>query len=427
MPVSTITKKDPIMTESSPPEIRALLIAPHVSRQSTGEGFVAFKWAEALASKLSLTVLALQSPTHDPLQQQLPNAKVVTWPDPKLFVGKRFRAMVKPDWFVFAAKVKAYLAQNPGAFDIGHQIMPLAPRYASPFRHFEMPYVIGPLGGSLPTPEGFKSEMGKPVWYTRLRALDDLRLRYDPGLRKSYSRAALVAGVAPYVQDKLRSIPLQRYENILELGIDTLPDISPKSATGTGLKLLHVGRGVRTKGLREVIRAMAQLEDLSDITLTSAGEGEEIAFCKQEAARLGVADRVRFLGLIPRAEVDELYKDSDIFVFPSFREPTGGVLYEAMGWGLPIIAAAAGGPNWIVEDTTGIKVPVETPDQLARDVAAAIRRLAEDPALRRSLGDAGRAKLAKEGFWDQKAAALVAHYNTILGRPHGSVGQGHTV
>ncbi|SMY09299.1 glycosyltransferase family 4 protein [Flavimaricola marinus] len=408
------------MTEPSSPAIRALLIAPHISRQSTGEGFVAFKWAEALSSKLALTVLALQSPTHDPLQDQLPEAKVVTWPDPKILVGKRFRAMVKPDWFFFAAKVKGYLAKNPEAFDIGHQIMPLAPRYASPFRHFKMPYVIGPLGGSLPTPAGFKSEMGKPVWYTRLRALDDLRLRFDPGLRQSYSGAALVAGVAPYVEEKLRSIPLQRYENILELGIDTLPELSPKPATGAGLKLLHVGRGVRTKGLREVIRAMAQLKDLSDISLTSAGEGEEIAFCKQEAARLGVADRVRFLGLIPRAEVDELYKEADIFVFPSFREPTGGVLYEAMGWGLPIIAAATGGPNWIVDDTTGLKVPVETPEQLARDVAEAIRTLATDPELRRSMGDAGRAKLAKEGFWDQKAAALVGHYRSVLGRSDGS-------
>lgn len=395
--------------------MKVLLIAPQMSRTSTGEAFVAFKWAEALSQCVELTVMALQDPNHEALSRQLPEARVITWPQPSFFFGyhARFQAMFKPEWFFFTRQVRAFLKEEGGNFDIAHQIMPQAMRYPTPFRHFDLPYVIGPLGGSLPTPSGFRADVSEAAWFTRLRALDNLRLRHDPSLRRSYSRAAKIFGVAPYVAERLASIPLQGYENVLELGIDALPE--PVARTpGPGLKLLHVGRGVRTKGLRDVIRAMALLKDLPEITLTSAGEGPEIAPCREEARQLGLEDRIRFMGLIPRAEVETLYRESDVFAFPSFREPAGNVLYEAMRWGLPVIAAAYGGPDWIVDEATGIKVTPETPEQMARDIATAIRKLATDPELRQRLGAGGRRKVAEEGLWPTKAAAMVESYRRIL-------------
>lgn len=396
--------------------LRVLLISPYVSEFSTGEAYIAFKWAEALQEVVDLTVLSFQSPRHMPLQDQLPNATVVTWPQIQSFQrAKRFVAMLKPEWPVFMAKVSAYLTENAGKFDIGHQIMPQAMRYWTPFAAHGLPYVIGPLGGSLTTPPGFAEEMGHAKWYTRLRALDSLRLRHDPWLRKGYKNADLVLGVAPYVRDCLADIPLKRYANVLELGIDNVVPSGDRVPSETGrLRLLHVGRGVRTKGLRDAIRAMALLKDRLDLTLTSAGEGEDIDACRLEAARLGIADRVRFLGLRPRAEVESLYAQSDVFLFPSFREPAGNVLYEAMRWGLPVITAARGGPDFIVDASTGIRVPVTTPDRFAQDIAEAIQRLAEDPALRQRMGDAGRAKVAREGLWPVKAQGMVREYTRCL-------------
>ncbi|OOY18646.1 hypothetical protein BMI86_19860 [Thioclava sp. DLFJ5-1] len=397
--------------------LRVLLIAPTLSKEAIGEAFVAFKWAEALSPLVDLTVATFQSPRHSPISEQLPQARVVTWPRPTVLDSNpRLRAMLKPDWPIFARHVRRWLRDHAREFDIAHQIMPQAMRYATPLRGAGVAYVIGPLGGALSTPRAFAAESGAAKWYTRLRALDHLRLRFDPFLRRSYAEAALVLGVAPYIRDHLASVPIRDYANVLELGIEEpAPERAPQ-ADGQ-IRLLHVGRGVRTKGLRDVVRAMGLLKDRRALHLTSAGAGEEIEICRAEAARLGIADRCDFRGAIPREEVERLYAQSDIFVFPSWREPAGNVLYEAMRWGLPVIAAARGGPDGIVEQgVTGLKCPVSTPEALARDVAAAIERLADDPDLRARLGAGGKEKVLREGLWPVKAEGMAGIYARALGR-----------
>jgi glycosyltransferase involved in cell wall biosynthesis len=400
--------------------MKLLLIAPNVDASDVGEAFVAFKWAEALARLTDLTVLAFQRPGRPDLALQLPGARVVTWPEPAWALrNERLNAMLKPAWPVFAARVRRWIAQAQARgeqFNIAHQLMPQAARYPSPLRHFDIPYVIGPLGGALDTPPAFRSEAASAPFFTRLRALDAWRFRHDPWLRASYSRAACVLGVAPYVRDVLTDIPLRRFEPVLELGIDDLPPPVTRPETPGALRLLHVGRGVRTKGLRDAVRALAHLADRPGITLTSAGAGEEIALAAAEAQVLGVAHRVTFHGCIPRAGVETLYASHDVFLFPSFREPAGGVLYEAMRHGLPVITAARGGPDFIIDDACGLRLPITTPGALAQAVAGAVRQLEGDAPLRARMGAAARAKVAAEGLWPAKAARLVALYDE-LARP----------
>lgn len=399
--------------------MKVVLIAPNVDGTDVGEAFVAFKWAEALAARVDLTVLSFARPGRPSLQAQLPGARVVTWPEPGWARwNERLNAMAKPAWPVFARHVRRWIAAalaRGERIDLTHQLMPQAARYATPLRHFDIPYVIGPLGGALDTPAAFREEAGSAPLFTRLRALDSFRFRHDPWLRASYANAACVLGVAPYVQDVLADIPLRRFEPMLELGIDGLAPVSARPLEPGRLRLLHVGRGVRTKGLRDAVRAMAGLRDLPGVTLTSAGGGEEIDICRAEAERLGVADRVTFLGRRPRDEIETLYASHDLFVFPSFREPAGGVLYEAMRHGLPVVTAARGGPDYIVDDTSGLRLPVTTPEALACDIAWAVRRLAGDPALVRRLGVGARAKVAAEGLWSAKAERMIGLYQGIVG------------
>lgn len=396
------------------------MIAPNVDGTDVGEAFVAFKWAQALGRRVDLTLLSFERPGRRPLAEQLPGVRVVTWPEPAIVRRhERLNAMLKPAWPLFARRVRVWLARalaQGETFDIAHQLMPQAARYASPLRHFALPYVIGPLGGALDTPAAFAAEMGSAPLFTRLRALDGLRFRWDTRLRASYAGAACVLGVAPYVRDVLRDIPLQRFQAMLELGIDDAPEIPRQPPQPGHLRLLHVGRGVRTKGLRDVIRALAHLSDLPGVTLTSAGTGEEIALCRTEAQRLGVADRVTFLGQLPRDQIEALYRRHDLFAFPSFREPAGGVLYEAMRSALPILTAARGGPDFIVDDTCGYRIPVTTPDQFARDIAARLRHCAALPDTLIPLGAAARAKVLAQGLWPTKAEALLDLYRDLTGR-----------
>lgn len=397
--------------------MKVLLIAPNVDASDVGEAFVAFKWAQALGSLVDLTVLAFQRPGRTDLARQLPGVRVVTWPEPAWAMrDERLNAMLKPAWPVFAGHVRRWIAAALARgehFDIAHQLMPQAARYPSPLRHFDIPYVIGPLGGALDTPQAFRAEAASAPMFTRLRALDAWRFRRDPWLRASYARAACVLGVAPYVREVLAAVPLRRFEPVLELGIDDLPPPAARPERPGPLRLLHVGRGVRTKGLRDAVRALAHLSDRPGITLTSAGAGEEIALCRAEAQALGVGPRVTFHGRLPRAGVEALYASSDVFVFPSFREPAGGVLYEAMRHGLPVVTVARGGPDFIVDEACGLRLPVTTPEALALAIAGAVRRLDDDPALRARLGQSARAKVAEQGLWPAKAARMVALYEEV--------------
>ncbi len=395
--------------------LRVILTAPNVDGTDVGEAFVAFKWAQALAEITDLTVLSYERPGRAPLAGQLPQARVISWPEPAWARrNERLNAMLKPAYPRFARLVRGVLRREAGQFDIGHMLMPQAARYPNPMRHFALPHVIGPLGGALTTPAAFRPEAGSAPLFTRLRQLDGWRFRNDPWLRASYARADLVLGVAPYVQDILSAIPLRRFAPVLELGIDAVAEPQQRSAQPGQMRLLHVGRAVRTKGLRDVVRAMVHLRDLPGVTLTSAGAGEEVDLCRAEAERLGVADRCTFLGRIPREQVEDLYRTHDVFAFPSFREPAGGVLYEAMRWGLPVVTAARGGPDWIVDDSAGIRVPVTDPQQFAHDIASALRALSDDPARRLALGEGARAKVAREGLWPNKAEALLALYLSVL-------------
>lgn len=398
--------------------MKVLLIAPNVDGTDVGEAFVAFKWAQALAELVDLTILSFQRPGRECLAKQLPKASVVTWPEPAWARrNERLNAMLKPAWPVFSGHVRRWIkaAHKRGeCFDVAHQLMPQAARYASPLRHFDTPYIIGPLGGALDTPGAFREEASNAPLFTRLRALDRFRFRYDPWLRDTYSRSACVLGVAPYVRDVLSDVPLRRFEPVLELGIDRVAPNSNRDFRAGQLKILHVGRGVRTKGLRDTVRAMAHLRDLGGVTLTSAGAGEEIEACRAEAERLGISDRITFLGKVPREKVEELYASHDVFCFPSFREPAGGVLYEAMRHGLPIITADRGGPAWIVDDLSGIKIPVTEPREFANDIASALRELATNTEKRLRMGQQAKAKVEREGLWPVKAAALVSLYKDVI-------------
>lgn len=401
--------------------LKVLVIAPSLDVGDIGEVHGTVKWLDAMSDLVDLCVLSSSREGAVPLEQQLPRARVVTWPELKLLYRRfeRFNAMAKPGWPLFAWRVRRWLHKalaRGERFDILHQMLPQAMRHATPLRGFGIPYVMGPLGGGLETPTAFVGEvMQGSSMASRLRAFDSFRLRNDSRLRASYREADLILGVGPYIAEKLAPIGIRRFYPMHEIARSGELPSKVERQTKTGrLTLLHAGRVVRTKGLRDTIRALALLPDLPHVTLTSAGAGEDMDACRSEAERLGVAARVTFLGKISRAAVEEEYRKADVFCFPSFREPLGGVLLEAMANGLPVITAARGGPDFVVDDSCGIRIPVTSPEQFARDIAAAIRRLALEPDLRLALGDGARRRMQIFDDWNDKARRMVELYQEVL-------------
>jgi glycosyltransferase involved in cell wall biosynthesis len=288
-------------------------------------------------------------------------------------------------------------------------------RYPSPLREAHIPYVIGPVGGGLTTPAGFESEDTAP-WYQRLRALDSWRLRHDRALKATYEGAACVLGIAPYVEEALSALRLNRFEVLSETALPSLPDVPARAAVSISadrpLRLLFVGRVIRTKGARDLVAAMAHLQDIP-VVVDIIGDGFDLDACRDLAERLAVTERVIFHGRKQRREVDSFYARADVFVFPSFREPGGNVVFEAMGHHLPLIVCGRGGPGAAVDDECAIALEGHDPSQLARDIATAVRTLASDAALRRRMGEAAHRRVGAVGLWEPKLDRVVEIYSMI--------------
>jgi glycosyltransferase involved in cell wall biosynthesis len=398
-------------------KIRVLALAPYCDGLDVGESWCAFQWVKSLAAGADVTLLTLRRKGRTPVSEQLPEVNVVEWDEASPVAGmERLNSMLKPGYLAFYMRTRSWLARATAAgekFDVAHQFTPIALRYPSPLASFSIPYVIGPLGGSLETPPGFVAECASAGWYTRLRSLDRWRLRHDRILKHAYHNASALIGVAPYVGEMLAPAQPQRFEVMSELGIDDLAPYRARDLVPNRLRLMHVGRGVRTKGLRDAVRAIALLPESLDVKLDAAGQGEEIEICRAEARKLGVSDRINFLGQVTRAEIEELYAAADGFLFPSFREPSGSVVFEALRHGLPVVTTNIGGPGYVIDETCGIKVPAHTPEQLARDLAAAVTQLAKDTGLRASLSAGALSRVSAIGLWRNKAKWLLNLYGEL--------------
>lgn len=135
---------------------------------------------------------------------------------------------------------------------------------------------------------------------------------------------------------------------------------------------LHVNKAFDT--------ALSVLERVPRAYLWIAGDGREEAALKEQARRLGVAGRVRFLGW--RDDPPALLASADVFLCSSRHEPLGNIVLDAWAHGVPVVAARSQGPTQLIEDgRTGLLAPVDDADALAQ----AIRRLIDAPALGQDL------------------------------------------
>jgi len=167
--------------------------------------------------------------------------------------------------------------------------------------------------------------------------------------------------------------------------------------TPEGAKLaLALGRLHRNKGFDVLLDAVARLPDLH---LWIAGTGDLQGKLEAQAARLGIADRVRFLGW--REDVPALLAAADLLVSSSRWEPLGNVVLEAWMAGVPVIATASAGPSELITDrVNGRLVPLED----AAALAAAMAEVAGDKAFGASLAAGGSAAYEAE-FTEQRVVA----------------------
>jgi glycosyltransferase involved in cell wall biosynthesis len=228
---------------------------------------------------------------------------------------------------------------------------------------------------------------------------------------KYFRRVDAFVGVTPDIAAYIRAqgAPPARVFMVNTFG--TMPE-APKVARAAldtpedAIVVLVLARMHKVKGIDTMLAALAAVPG---VYLWLAGEGPERSAYEALAARLGLSERVRFLGW--RNDRKSLLEACDIVALPSRYEPFGTVIIEAWAMRRPLLATRADGARQYVADgRTGLLCAI---DDVA-GLADGLRRLAGDPALRASLAEAGYAAYTQGFTRDIVTDRLIGCYEEVI-------------
>ena len=264
----------------------------------------------------------------------------------------------------------------------------------------------------------------------RLFGLDYLIHLHDP------TYATFYAGIPRWLRPSVRSM-FRGAARIVALGtpaattiaglfgvprerIDIIPNSVPGPASfwrrlardkETEPHILFLGQLQRRKGVHDLIEALSRREVAGlRWTATMAGGGPEEAGFSEQAAQLGIRDRINFPGWLTQGRITALLETADILVLPSYAEEMAMSVLEGMAFGLCVVCTPVGAQAEVVED--GISALVVSPGDVEGLVAALARCIA-DPKLRRGLGDGARQAYLRAYNITDYPARIAAVYERV--------------
>ena len=271
--------------------------------------------------------------------------------------------------------------------------------------HYKAPDLLGPeVSRALGIPYVVAEASHAPKragggWDAGHRAVEEALRRADAVLGLNPADAECVL---PLLRDPRRWVALPPF-------IDTRLYPKGRAAHPGPPRLIAVAMmrpGDKLASYRLLGAALASLLDL-EWSLIIVGDGPARAEVAAALAPLG--SRVLYRGLLDEAALGTALGEADLFVWPAINEAFGMALVEAQASGLPVVAGASGGVGGVVASgETGLLAPHGD----AVGFTVAVRRLILDPAARAAMGEAARAKVAREHDLPAAAARLA----DVIGR-----------
>lgn len=253
-----------------------------------------------------------------------------------------------------------------------------------------VPYVVSLRGGDVP---GQQPEQ-----------LATLHRLAGPLLRRVWAGAGAVAAVSEGLAGRAREFSSGLDVAVIPNAVDGeifQPGERP-NFDGGPLRLLFAGRLSPEKNVGLLLRALAALD--ADWTLDVAGDGEDGPALRALARELGIQERVRFAGFVPREAMPEVYRRAHVLVQPSRFEGMSNVVLEAMASGLAVVGADTPGLAELVRhEDTGLVVPAGDGPALGD----ALARLAAAPETVAAMGLRGREAVLAGHGWEAAATAYL--------------------
>ncbi len=279
----------------------------------------------------------------------------------------------------------------------------------SPLALLGKPFVAGPLGGgeSAP-PELLAGTGGRTRWLEWLREASHRLTAMAPRTRAAYRKAAFCLATTPQTAHKLRVLGARDVSVVPQSGIghdewSRLAALAAALPAPQGpLRLVAASRMIHWKGLDLALDAVAQAgRGGLDVRLDLLHDGPDRRRLEAQVRRLGLCERVRFLGRLPT--LDDVYRTiaaADALIHPALHEAFGQACLESLALGVPVICLDWAGPGEIIDSSCGYKVTPSTRDATVHGLAEAMRSALAGRTRRSEISAAARRRAA-DFLWER--------------------------
>ena len=322
-------------------------------------------------------------------------------------------------WFYRAWHRKAYkLAvelDKKEDFDIVHQVTISGFREPGFLWKLGKPFIWGPLGGFTDTPWSLLRCLGfgGAIHFGIRNIINGIQKRWGRSARAAARHSAAILTSTTKAVEEIRRFWGREAVLMNEVGFETghQQACSPPHENGTPLRICWAGEHIPRKALDLLLQALPLCKEKMELHVLSKGPRMEA--WKKLTHKLGLDDIVTFHGFVPREEAFRIMSSSHVFCITSVREDTSTVVFEAFRYGLPIIALDHCGFSTVIDETCGIKIPIQSHKQVISDYARHLDFLAsrEDERQRLSAGAQSRCHLFT---WENKMNTLNTLYFEAL-------------
>lgn len=404
--------------------VRVLLSSYACEPGKGSEPGVGWKWVEGLAGRVDLAVIT-RANNRETIERDIaarleedPLRKVqFHYHDLSTSFLRLKRARLLPTlpyYLLWQWTASHRFAHEADVSDVVHHLTFCTALCPGFWNHTKAARVIGPVAAPL-VPESYLPLFGTYRWTQMLRNFITRHFSYLPWLKKSFAGAVAVVPANSDMQNMLHGMGIDCEPVMLDTGaLQPVPRIE-RVVNYETCRFIYAGVLERRKGLELALRAFAEaLEGTTapNIRFVILGKGPDSQRLKDLATALGIADRIDFIGAVPQVEVARRFADADVFVFASLRDASAGANLEAMAAGLPVLCLAHQGVADITDESCAIRVPLGKIRETINRLATAMERLANDPALRRRLGENAQMRAIKAFSWDEKFLRMVEIYES---------------
>lgn len=300
-------------------------------------------------------------------------------------------------------------------FDIVHQLNMVGYREPGYLWKLQKPFVWGPIGGLDNSPWRFLPSLGfKGMIFYAGRNLINLwqrNFKLRPRKAASHPNSRLIAAT-PSNANFIKKRWKRDAQIITEVGQEATDNVHISSRSkNEPLKIFFSGLHIPGKNLPLLLRALKTAQFPFELHIL--GKGEMTKKWKRIANKYGIQNSCIWHGWLEKEKAISTMQQGHVFCITSISDLTSTVTLEALSYGLPVVCLDHCGFAHVVNESCGIKIPVDTPTKAAHNFAIALEKLFNNEEYRQELSR-GAINRAADFSWDKKIEQLNSIYSELL-------------